>query len=178
VLAGPHGAARKIAGRRREIFLLDLGLPRRQIVLAAVPLGRERVLQRATRIDRRPGRGAGDVEDARLHRFIAPAFSATAFIAGSHSDSREAVKRVPIEIPAAPRAIAAARPRPSATPPAATTGIGATASTTAGDEPDRAADRAADRAGMAAGVTSLRDDDVGSGLGCLPRLSTSGSPDW
>jgi hypothetical protein len=33
-----------------------------------------------------------------------PAFSATAFIVGAHSDSREAVKRVPIEMPAAPSA--------------------------------------------------------------------------
>jgi len=40
--------------------------------------------------------------------------------------------RVPIQAPAAPSAKAAARPRPSAMPPAATTGAGETASTTAG----------------------------------------------
>ena len=46
--------------------------------------------------------------------------------------SRLARKRVPIQAPAAPNAKAAARPRPSAMPPAATTGVGETASTTAG----------------------------------------------
>ena len=47
-------------------------------------------------------------------------------------DSSVARKRVPSSTPSAPRARAAARPRPSATPPAASTGIGATALTTMG----------------------------------------------
>src|SRR6266849_5812912 len=46
--------------------------------------------------------------------------------------SRVAMKRVPIQTPAAPSASAATNPRPSARPPAATTRRGATASTTAG----------------------------------------------
>ena len=46
--------------------------------------------------------------------------------------SIEARNRVPTLIPCAPRTRAAASPRPSATPPAATTGIGLTASTTWG----------------------------------------------
>ena len=47
-------------------------------------------------------------------------------------DSTVARKRVPSSTPSAPSAIAAASPRPSATPPAVSTGIGATASTTIG----------------------------------------------
>ena len=43
-----------------------------------------------------------------------------------------AMKRVPIHTPTAPSASAARRPRPSAMPPAASTGVGATASTAAG----------------------------------------------
>ena len=45
---------------------------------------------------------------------------------------RLVTNRVPIQAPCAPSRSAAARPRPSAMPPAATTGIGATASTMAG----------------------------------------------
>lgn len=59
-----------------------------------------------------------------------------AMIARFHSsdagDSRHAMKRVPRLTPAAPSIKAAAMPRPSKMPPAATTGIGATASTTCG----------------------------------------------
>jgi len=135
VLAGPHGATRNIVACRRQIFLLDIRLSCRQLVLAAVPLGRECVLERAAWIDRPPGRAADNVEHAGLHRLVAPAFSAAAFIDESHSDSHEAVKRVPIEMPVAPSASVAARPRPSAMPPPATTGIGATTSTTAGTSP-------------------------------------------
>ena len=51
------------------------------------------------------------------------------FAIGASSLAR---KRVPSSTPSAPRASAAARPRPSATPPAASTGIGATALTTIG----------------------------------------------
>jgi hypothetical protein len=61
---GRHGAARNIVACRREIFLLDIRLSCRQLVLAAEPLGRERVLERAAWMDRRPGRAADDVEYA------------------------------------------------------------------------------------------------------------------
>jgi hypothetical protein len=44
----------------------------------------------------------------------------------------QAMNRVPILTPAAPSMSAAAMPRPSKMPPAATTGIGDTASTTCG----------------------------------------------
>ena len=48
------------------------------------------------------------------------------------NDSGLARKRVPITAPCAPNISAAAKPRPSMIPPAASTGTGATASTTAG----------------------------------------------
>ena len=51
---------------------------------------------------------------------------------GCSGDSPLARKRVPSSTPSAPSASAAARPRPSAMPPAARTGTGATASTTIG----------------------------------------------
>ena len=54
------------------------------------------------------------------------------FHASSAPASEEARKRVPTLTPAASSASAAAKPRPSATPPAASTGIGSTASTTWG----------------------------------------------
>ena len=67
-----------------------------------------------------------------------------------------ATKRVPSQAPAAPSASAAASPRPSAIPPAATTGTGATASTTRRNERQRR-DLAPD---VAARFPTLGDDDV------------------
>src|SRR5215207_6095563 len=55
-----------------------------------------------------------------------------AFACSWVNDSVAAEKRVPIITPWAPSISAAANPRPSAMPPAARTGTGATASTTAG----------------------------------------------
>jgi len=72
---------------------------------AASQRGGNRIASRTALVQSaRPGQIAGqgapraDIEDMRLHRSFPPAFSAAAFIAGSHSDTREAVKRVPIEI--------------------------------------------------------------------------------
>src|SRR3990172_210771 len=50
----------------------------------------------------------------------------------SQAASFETTKAVPTQAPRAPRQSAAARPRPSPMPPAASTGLGATASTTCG----------------------------------------------
>ncbi len=64
-------------------------------------------------------------------------------IEGSASASAVAWNRVPSSVPGAPRASTAATPRPSAMPPAASTGVGAARSTTIGtngsvDRPRRA----------------------------------------
>ena len=84
---------------------------------------------------------------------------------GCSGDSTLARKRVPSSTPSAPSAIAAASPRPSATPPAVSTGIGA-------DRIDhhRREHHARHPADMAAAFGALRDDDVGAGLGRLHRL--------
>ncbi len=79
-----------------------------------------------------------------LRSVSSPPPSTMAFLAsGSASASAVARNRVPTSAPAAPSASAAATPRPSAIPPAASTGTGATRSTTAGtnasvDHPRRA----------------------------------------
>ena len=62
-----------------------------------------------------------------------PLLSKIAFLKlGCIFDSSLAKKRVPNNIPSAPSAREATRPRPSANPPAANTGTGETASTTIG----------------------------------------------
>ena len=65
---------------------------------------------------------ASSAAAARMARFHAPAMGA----------STEARKRVPTFAPCPPSTSAAASPRPSAMPPAASTGTGLTASTTWG----------------------------------------------
>ncbi len=70
------------------------------------------------------------------------------------------MKRVPIHTPSAPSASAAARPRPSKIPPAATTGHPVA---------DRVDDLRHERhrrdvSGVAARLGALRDDDVAPGL--------------
>jgi hypothetical protein len=70
-----------------------------------------------------------------LRSVSSPRPSTIAFLAaGSASASAVAWNRVPMSAPAAPRASAAATPRPSAIPPAASTGTGAARSTTAGND--------------------------------------------
>ena len=69
--------------------------------------------------------------------------------------SVEARKRVPMTTPWAPSASAAARPRPSAIPPAATTGMSPATSTTWGTRLRRA-----DEAAVPSGLAALRDDHV------------------
>ena len=74
---------------------------------------------------------------------LAAALDDRLLIAGSTSASAVAWNRVPMSAPAAPSASAAATPRPSAIPPAASTGVGAARSTTTGtngsvDRPRRA----------------------------------------
>ena len=64
---------------------------------------------------------------------------------------------MPMFTPAAPRTRAAASPRPSAMPPAASTGTGATASTTCGTSAI-----VADLAAEAAGLPALGDEHVGA----------------
>src|SRR5262249_59814818 len=77
-----------------------------------------------------------DVEDARTEVSSPRAATSFALAAAEVSASSEARKRVPRRAPCAPSINAAARPRPSAIPPAATTTISSlrsrTASTTAG----------------------------------------------
>ena len=97
----------------------------------------------------RPGYLAGHREpramsSTRLRSVSSPCPSTIAFlISGLARDSAVAWNRVPMSAPAAPRARAAATPRPSAIPPAARTGVGAARSTTTGtkgsvDRPRRA----------------------------------------
>jgi hypothetical protein len=70
---------------------------------------------------------------AELRIVLSPdAAKAARFIFGYERASRLAKNAVPHSTPAAPSIKAAARPRPSAMPPAAMTGIFSTASTTAG----------------------------------------------
>ena len=70
------------------------------------------------------------------------------------------MKRVPIQTPSAPSASAAARPRPSKMPPAATTGTRSpTASTTWGTS-----GMVATVPGVPAGLGALGDDEVAAGL--------------
>ena len=80
-------------------------------------------------------------------------------IEGSTSASAVAWERVPINAPSAPSARAAARPRPSAIPPAASTGTGAARSTTIGTERERGS---AEARAAAAALRSLGHDDVGA----------------
>jgi hypothetical protein len=61
-----------------------------------------------------------------------------------------------------------ASPRPSATPPATTTGIGSTASTTCGTT---AHCSDAGCHSLTTGLASLGDDDVHAALGRFPRLT-------
>ena len=70
------------------------------------------------------------------------------------------MKRVPSHTPSAPSAIAAARPRPSKMPPAATTG------TRLADRVDdlRHERHRRDRAGVTAGFGALRDHEVAAGF--------------
>ena len=77
------------------------------------------------------------------------------------------MKRVPTHTPSAPSASAAARPRPSKIPPAATTGTRSpTASTICGHERQRR-----DLTGVATGLGALRDDDVAAGLDRVDRVA-------
>ncbi len=70
------------------------------------------------------------------------------------------MNRVPTQTPSAPRASAAARPRPSKMPPAATTGTRSpTASTIWGTRAQRG-----DLARVAAGLGALGHDEVAAGL--------------
>ena len=65
---------------------------------------------------------------------MSSAVAATSFslMIMSLSDSREASQSVPVQTPAAPRQIDAARCRPVVTPPAATTGVSPAIATTSG----------------------------------------------
>ena len=78
---------------------------------------------------------------------------------GSTAISVEARNRVPMTTPLAPRDRAAARPRPSAMPPAATTGTSPAASTTWGTS-----DHRADEAAVPAGFAALGDQHVGAAV--------------
>jgi hypothetical protein len=89
-----------------------------------------------------------------------PATSA-ADSAGFDRAALDARKRVPMLTRTSPSINAAASPRPSAMPPAATTGIGVTRSTTDGTSPIVA--RSAARARL---HRALRHDHVGSGFDC------------
>ena len=83
-------------------------------------------------IPRLPGTGLMSFQTSTLTASCASASTIRCFHPSGMGASTEARNRVPILTPAAPRTKAAARPRPSAMPPAATTGRGWTASTTCG----------------------------------------------
>src|SRR5215510_9664642 len=78
---------------------------------------------------------------------------------GCSDDSRLARNLVPSSTPSAPSMIAAASPRPSAIPPAASTGMGATASTTIGTSVMVVCQPTCPPA-----LGALRNDHVGPGL--------------
>ena len=82
------------------------------------------------------------------------------FTTGSVSASSVVSQTEPHHTPSAPRASAAASWRPRAMPPAASTGIGATASTTSGTSTMVAISPV-----WPAGLGALGDDDVGAGGG-------------
>src|ERR1700753_2772158 len=103
-----------------------------------------------------------------LRSVSSPRPSTIAFLtAGSTMASAVAWNRVPMTAPLAPSTSAAASPRPSAIPPAASTGIGATRSTTAGTN------GSVDRPWRGPGPPRLRalsHDHVGPQIHGLPSL--------
>src|SRR5215472_16206873 len=122
------GCARVARRLSREAFL--------QLRLAAVPVPGKLILQRPPGVKGRPIEAPYDVEDARTDGVVATGCDEPRLAAAEVSASSEARKRVPSRAPCAPSINTAARPRPSAIPPAATTTTSAlrsrTASTTAG----------------------------------------------
>ena len=93
------------------------------------------------------------------------ASSSDCFWAGGRSASSTVSQSVPLHTPAQPRASAAAICSPVPMPPAASTGVGATAVDDLGPEHDRA-----DLAGVAAALAALGDDDVDAGFLVLQGL--------
>ena len=79
-----------------------------------------------------PGSGLMSLRTCALIASSEFALAIASFHSSGTGASREATKRVPRLTPTAPSISAAAMPRPSKMPPAATTGIGDTASTTCG----------------------------------------------
>jgi hypothetical protein len=172
-LARPDHARREIVGLGGEIALLRVGPLGLELLLLAVPTLVEVVLQRPARILRRPRRAADDVEHARLRRLSAPEATTRDFMVSSHSDSLVAVKRVPIDTPAARGSAQLRAPRPSAMPPAATTGI----EPRDVDHGRHEAHGAARRARVTAGVAALGDDDVDAEAGWPARPPPASAPD-
>ena len=103
-----------------------------QLGLAPAPALGEVVAQHAAGIGRRPHVAPRDIEQDAADGLVA-ARRDDALLGGlAPTASCVAKKRVPTSTPSAPSISAAARPRPSATPPAAATGMPRAASTTAG----------------------------------------------
>ena len=118
------------AGHPVPVGLPGLGVPS-QLILSVSPLVEERMGQRPARVPPRPAR-AVSMSSTLLRSVSSPRPSTIAFlIPGSTTASCVAWKRVRSAPRLAPSTRAAARPRPSAIPPAASTGTGATRSTMA-----------------------------------------------
>src|ERR1700749_1009228 len=103
-----------------------------QTLLAPVPGVDEGVAQRPAGVRARPVQAPCDVEHPGPAGLIPPPATSCFLAQSGYSDSGVAQNLVPSTTPWAPSISAAATPRPSVIPPAASTGTGATASTTAG----------------------------------------------
>ena len=113
-----------VAGRHPVEIGRPLGVDASsQLVLVAVPALGERVAQDPPGEFRRPGVAADDVDRLLADRAVAIGRQAAACQLGWTSASRLAQKREPISTPSAPSISAAARPRPSAMPPAASSNV-------------------------------------------------------
>ena len=138
-----------------------------ELLLPAAPPVEVRVAERAGGVLRRPARAAGDVQHrAALGVLAAPARSPRRSTGppGPRGWPGTGCRSAP---PAAPSASAAATPRPSAIPPAARTGTGATRSTTTGT--NGSVERPCGPPCPPA-LRALRHDHVGAQVHGLPGL--------
>jgi hypothetical protein len=115
--AGEHDGSVDFAGRGGAAYRARSGSP-----TAAVPGFAEAVGQRSAAILRRPIIAADHVEDPGAHGVVPARPETRDLAAAGAKDSSAATNRVPISTPSVPSVNAAASPRPSITPPAATTG--------------------------------------------------------